>query len=105
MLLIQQEGGVMKIINDLGIKRYENNPSKLKKVGTRTHARNFDEITIHGKEEVMDSTFARQCSDKLKKELRRQTPEEMIQDLRKKIENDEYRVDYDRLLRKIMLED
>lgn len=95
----------MKILNDLGIKRYDNNASKLKKSDAKTYTRNFDEITIRGKGDIMDSNFARQCADKLKKEIRRPNPEELIQELRQKIENDEYRVDYDRLLRKIMLED
>lgn len=95
----------MKVLNDLGIKRYENNVSKLKKSDNRRYTGSFDEISISGKDDVIDSNFAKQCADKLKKEIRRQNPEDLLQELRRKIENDEYRVDYDRLLRKMMLEE
>lgn len=95
----------MKIVNDLGIKRYDNNASKLKKTDAKKYTGSFDEITIHGSEEILDRNFAKQCADKIKKELRNPNPESLIRELRQKIENDEYKVDYDRLLRKIMLED
>lgn len=98
----------MKIVNGMGIKRYSNNSSKVRKGDSLTNVSNssFDEITIRAdKEEIIDRTFAAQCVDKIKKDTRVPAAEELITDLKQKIASHEYKIDYDRLVRKILLEE
>ena len=99
----------MKILNNnLGVQRYSGSNAanvRQKEDSSLSSARSFDAVTIHAdKAEIMDQTFAKKISDRLKGDVRKPVEKERLDSIKERIDSGTYEVDKDMLIKRLMLE-
>lgn len=66
-------------------------------------SRNFDEITIHSKDKLDETTFARELSKKVMKEATAPSDPQKVEEIRAQVQDGSYQIMIDEIAKKMLL--
>lgn len=77
--------------------------SKVEGSQTKINKSNYDKITISNSNKNSEEAFAKDLSNKIMTEVRTPVTSSALEDLKGQIENNEYKIDIDNIIKHILL--